>query len=363
MSIKTLVPFILFAALVPLFARGATLHVKGMATVSTSGRGASAKEIASATQTAKINAVERYVAGTNEAEQRNYDLIKGKIAADIDDYVLSSSVVEQNTDKQAKTFTIVLDCDLNISELDNALRSNSAESNTSQSNRSYITFIFVARKQQTIQSFAKEVTNKNSSNVSENGMDMEASSGGKKGYASETNKNITTITGGSVIQRAAKVTYAVTSSDAVNDVISNELSQAGYQVVDAAFIQQLSGGKLSIDSFKKDFTQGNDISASTLMSATLGAQQAKVPYLAYGTLDVGFPGLDSATGLTRVYVTVTAKIYNLTSRFPVTVASIGPEQYAGLGPDADVARTNALKQAADAAARKLVSELDAKGIQ
>lgn len=363
MSMKSLAPFLVLAALLPTLVQGATQHVKGMATVSISDSQASAKEIASATRAAQLNAVQRYVANTNEAEQRNFDLIRGKVAANISDYVLSSSVIEQSADKQAKTFTIVLDCDLNISEIDNLLQSNSAESNTSQSNRSYITFIFVAREQSAIQSFGKEATNKNNSSITENGMDMEAAAGGKKGYASQTNKNSTTTAGSSVIERAAKVTYSVTSSDAVNDVISNELSQAGYQVVDAAFIQQLSGGKLSIDAFKNDFTQGNDISASTLMNATLGAQQAKVPYLAYGTLDVGFPGTDAATGLTRVYVTVTAKIYNLTSRFPVTLASIGPEQYAGLGPNADVARTNALKQAADAAARKLVSELNAKGIR
>ena len=363
MSIKTIVPLIFLSALLPVASLGATQHVKGMATVSISDRNASSSEIAAATNSAKMNAVQRYVANTSEAEQRNYDLVKGKIAANINDYVLSAAVIEQSTDKQAKTYTIVLDCDLNISELDNLLRSNSAETNTSQKNRSYITFIFVAREQSAIQSYAKEATSKKSSNVSENGMDMETASGNKKGYASETNKNITTSSGGSVIQRAAKISYSVTSSDAVNDVISNELTQAGYQVVDAAFIQQVSGGKLSIGAFENDFSKGNDISASTLMNAALGAQQAKVPYLAYGTLDVGFPEKDSATGLTRVYVTVTAKIYNLTSRFPLTVASVGPEQYAGLGPVADVARTNALKLAANAASQKLVSELDAKGIR
>lgn len=363
MSIKSFALLCLLAMLCSPLAYGATQHVKGVATVPIAGKQANANEIATARQAAQINAVDRYVANASEAEQRNYDIIKDKIAANIAEYVLSAAVIEQNTDQQAKTYSLVLDCDLNVSELDNALQSNSAESNTSQTSRSYITFIFAARAQEAIQSFGNEKSTTNNSHVSENGMDMEASEGGKKGYTSETNHNASNTESSSSTRRADKVTYAVTSSDAVNDVISNELSQAGYQVVDAAFIQQLSGGKLSIDAFQNDFSHGNDISASTLMNAALGAQQAKVPYLAYGTLDVGFPGTDSATGLTRVYVTVTAKIYNLSTRFPVTLVSVGPEQYAGLGPDATVARTNALKMAAVAAARKLVAEMNAKGIR
>jgi len=363
MPIRLTVLFAIIFGCMPAASFAATQTIKGMATISiSSSDGPSPSEMAMAMKEAKINAVERYVANTNSAEQRNYDLIKQKVAANIDNYVLSSSIVSQQTDKQAKTYTLVVSSEINVSELENALQANSAVSNTSQSSRSYITFIFVARHQNTVQSFDNEVTKHNNSTTAENGMDMNASTGTKKGYASTTNKYNTVTTGGSVIQRANKVTYTVTSSDAVNDVISNQLSEAGYQVVDAAFVQQMTNGKLNIDSFKSDFVHGNDISPSTLINAALGVQEAKVPYLAYGTLDVGFTDTDPTTGLKRVYVTVTSKVYDLTGRFPVTVASVGPVQYAGLGPSEDVARTNALQLAAKTAADSLVSEMNAKGI-
>ena len=362
MSIKAAVTGIILM-LVPFVILASTQTVKGMATVTiSSSHGPSPSEKAQALQKARINAVERYVADTNDAEQRNYDLVRDKIATNIDDYVLSSTIISENADKDAKTYTVVIASDLNVSRLDNELRANSAVSNTSQSNRSYITFVFVAREQSSIQSFGNQVVKNSKSNVSENGIDTEATAVGKKEYASETNKSGATVTGSSVTQQADKVSYAVTSSDEVNDVISNQLSMAGYQVVDAAFLQQQTNNKLSINAFKTDFSHGDDISPETLSNAALGAQQAQVPYLAYGTLDVGLKNTDQTTGLTRIYVTVTAKVYDLTRRFPVTVASIGPIQYAGLGPSEDVARTNALKLAAQEAAKSLVSEMDAKGI-
>ncbi len=300
MSVKPLLFFAAMMCVIPTISFGATQIVKGMATVSiSSSDGPNATEMAMAMKEAKVNAIERYVANTSVAEQRNYDLIKQAVANNIDDYVLSSSIVSQQKDKTAKTYTLVIASEVNVSELENALQANSAVSNTSQSSRSYITFIFVARRQNTIQSFDNEVTKQNKSATAENGMDMEASAGIKKGYASTANKYSSATTGGSVIQRANKVTYTVTSSAAVNDVISNQLSEAGYQVVDAAFVQQMTNGKLNINSFKSDFVHSNDISPGTLINAALGVQEAKVPYLAYGTLDVGFTGTDPTTGLTE----------------------------------------------------------------
>jgi hypothetical protein len=88
-----------------------------------------------------------------------------------------------------------------------------------------------------------------------------------------------------------------------------------------------------------------------------------IPYLAIGTLDVGMKDTDPATGLTRVYVTVTGKIVSLKKRFPKTVAAVGPIQYAGLGPSQTVARNNALKLAAESAGQTLTQQLNSKGVR
>lgn len=423
MSMKTVVVALLLSA-ISLNGFAGTLQEKGMATVPYGGwMGLTAKVRATALDKAKINAVERYIAHTSAAEQQNYDAVRSRIAAHIDRYVLSSSTLSAAKDKDAKTYTLVISAEVNVSRLDDALQANTAVANTSQTQRSYITFVFVAREQGSIQTFNNQVVQRRSrtvsesvaatgtradaansyasetrhdrgaTDVSENGIDTQAQLGAKEAYASETHHNqraanisatkanagvrintamgststvhgtVVNAVGGSVTQRANDVTYQVTRSGAVNDVISNALSQAGYQVVDAAFVAQRTNGLLNIHAFEHDFGHGNDISAQTLQRAAQGVQEVHIPYLAYGTLDVGIQDTDPTTGLTRVYVDVTAKLYNLTGMFPVTVAAVGPVQYAGLGPNATVARINALKLAAGKAATSLVAEMDAKGIK
>ena len=80
-------------------------------------------------------------------------------------------------------------------------------------------------------------------------------------------------------------------------------------------------------------------------------------------MDVGLPEKDEATGLTRVYVTVTAKVSDLAPKFPKTVASIAGKPYAGLGSNAQVAKQNALNEAATRSASELVDQLRMKGVK
>jgi hypothetical protein len=93
-----------------------------------------------------------------------------------------------------------------------------------------------------------------------------------------------------------------------------------------------------------------------------GLRNAKIPYLTLGTLDIGFANPDPATGLLRVPVTVNAKVLDVSDMIPDTVATVGPVQYAGLGPTEAEAQTNALKLAAQNAAKELISQLNSAGV-
>ena len=65
----------------------------------------------------------------------------------------------------------------------------------------------------------------------------------------------------------------------------------------------------------------------------------------------------------RVAVTVNARVLDVTQTIPDTIASVGPVQYAGVGPTEGEARTNALKLAANNAARELTSQLTNLGLK
>jgi hypothetical protein len=103
--------------------------------------------------------------------------------------------------------------------------------------------------------------------------------------------------------------------------------------------------------------------STTLQSVVSGMRTANIPYVAIGTLDVGMADQDPSTGLARVGVTVNAKIYDVTQTIPDTIASVGPVQFAGMGPTEAEALANALKLAANNAARELISQVTNIGVR
>ena len=111
-----------------------------------------------------------------------------------------------------------------------------------------------------------------------------------------------------------------------------------------------------------DYKVGNDLKASTMQSIAAGMKTAQIPFMALGTLDVGLADKDPQTGMIRVSVSVNARVFDLSSNIPDTIASVGPVQYAGVGPTEEEARGAALKLAANNAARELATQLDNLGV-
>ena len=165
------------------------------------------------------------------------------------------------------------------------------------------------------------------------------------------------------MKRASETTYRLIPSANLNQVFSSTFTRAGFSVKEAAFIEPLTGGKFKVADVEADYQSGNDLKPATLQSIASGMRIAHIPYVALGTLDVGAADKDPATGLVRVSVTVNAKIYDMTQTIPDTKASVGPIQYSGVGPSEDEARGNALKLAANNAARELTSQITAQGVQ
>ena len=64
-----------------------------------------------------------------------------------------------------------------------------------------------------------------------------------------------------------------------------------------------------------------------------------------------------------MFVSVRGQVWSITKKLPRKVASVGPVQFAGLGPNDTVAMRNALILAAKEAGTAIVDQLNAKGIQ
>jgi hypothetical protein len=355
-----LVPILLLACL----AQAEMIRQQGVGQVTYSGWGSPSTDVKNeAVQKAKLSAIDKYTAGFSTAKMINYDKIRATVEGNIDRYITEYKIIDDDTDKEAKRYSVVIDVALNTSLIEVELQKVSAVQNVAADDRSYLSFVFVSREVTMRKAFDARRTERSLQESSTEENEEAYVDGEKMGFANESLKDSVRTTGGSTTQKSDEVEYDVSNAGDINTTMTNVFSSAGYEVVEAEYLQEETSGLVNVDNFIEDFRFGDDISGNTRRDAAKGCRSVGIEYFAIGTLDVGAKDIDSVTGMTRVYVSVNGKVMDLKGRFPKTVASIGPVQYAGLGPDQSVARRNALLQAGESAAKDLVSQLRAKNVK
>ena len=351
----------------------ATISAKGVGSVAFA-TAAGPAEKAEAVRLAKVNALERHFAETDQAQQKNYEGVRGDIVAHIDEYILSTQVLSETEDAATKQYTVVLRAEINDLRLSSKIASSSATAATPAGQRSMLTFLFVTREQAAVQVFDERVSKRvdTSGNADTSAQGSHEGTEGERVKRSEvsthesetattsatTVKSAVVTTGGSATQKADAVSWRVGSATELNSIVTGVFSAAGFEVVEAEFIEGID-----VEAFRTDYSSADNPSPGTLRAAAAGALRAEVPYLVIGTMDVGMRDKDPTTGLNRIYVTVMGKVLDVTGKFPKTVSSVGPIQFAGTGPTDMVARTNALSLAGEKATTQLMSELNAKAVR
>lgn len=348
---------------------------KGMASLSYKGK-ASVELKQQAVNDAKYNALERHIAESNPAKARMFDSKRSEIMSRIDDFILTSTVLSEDDSKDRKTYSVVIRAEVNQARLQNIMNENNGQSQNTLSASKTITFVFVSRMQGSLQQFDERVykradvnvkaSEKNRSNsVSSESENISSSSASiNEGVNSTNNSSLKASgvyeSGGSTTQKADKIEWQVAQSNEVNTSMTGVFSDAGMDVVEAEYVEGESRGLLNLGLIRADFSKGNDIAPQNLRNMVAGVKNAGIYYVATGTLDVGIKERDPVSGNVRVYVTVNGKVLDISGRFPKTISSVGPVQFAGLGPNENVARTNALKLAAEQAAKQMVDELNTR---
>ena len=341
----------------------AEASVKAMGEVKYSGwKSPSAVEEAEARSKARKAAISTWASSQGGSFLKNYDMVRDQVESDAEAYILSESIITEKKDKTSKTYKVVIKAVIDDVRIKNLVSDSSATNQISDEDKSYMTFIFVSRRQTSVQSYDAKVYKRADTTAAEEGLEHEQGVAAGVTYSSETNNSRSVTTGGSQTLKSDKIAYDVASADEINVAMSEVFSTSGFEVVEAEYLEEESEGLISVDAFKDDFRTGNDISGKTRRNAAKGARMLDIPYLAVGTLDIGVKEIDSATGNVRVNVTVTGKMISVKKRFPKTVASVGPVLVAGLGPNQTVAERNALKKAANMAATELVNQLNSKGV-
>lgn len=380
MPLKALFQTIVFA--VALFAAGhagaQVVSSKGMASVIYAGKLKPADRQA-AMRKALFAALQAHVSESSVAKAKVLADRRDEFMGKLDQLVLGSTVLSENDNKDMGSYSVVVRADIDGALLRAELDGGAATAATSPAARSLMATVFVARMQDSVQSFqareyrrvdARAKSSSSGSTVvqTREGESIGASSIGTSDSISRTGSGResfsgTMESGGSTTQKADRIAWKVTTASEVDTAMSGVLSGAGYEVVQAEYVEPQSGGQLSVARIRKDFSTGNDLSADVLRSTVDGVRRASIPLLAYGTLDVGIRDTDPASGLARVTVTVTGKVLDVSGRFPRTLSSVGPVQFAGIGNTETVARTNALTLAAEKAAQVMVDELNVRAVR
>ena len=354
-------------------------QARGKATITYQGAVGSADDKARASMAAQLKAIEIYYAEAGESESENFDGVREKIIANPDRYILESTILAEQDIPDRKQIITSVRISLNVAALRNLVRSGSAVGTARSADKSQLAFVFVSREVASVKSFDDRVYKR----IEETAKGQVAGSRSETGVEGEslgrgqirTNTSVisrgdvsaslarSVETGGSTLKRASDSTYRLIPSANLNQVFTATFTRAGFRVLDAAFVEPATGGLFKVSRVEDDYRSGNDLPSATLQAIASGMRQARVPYVALGTLDVGAADKDPTTGLMRVAVTVNARIFDVTQPIPEVRASVGPVLYSGVGPSEGEARGNALQQAAGNAARELASQVTAQRVQ
>jgi len=321
-----------------------------------------------AVQAAKENALKRHAATFNPAKFRAYQAVEAEILASVDRYVIDATVLDDSVNKDARVYSVVVRATVNEAALDARLNdaggfARQTATQAAAAPATNVSFLFVARETESVKSFAAkntEVRKQESERSAQEAGSMKGRGQNTSASMSESTASMSvTETGGSTERKADQTKYRVRSASDADAAVKEVFAGAGFEVVDYPDVAANCNGT-SEKALRQEFSAADELSGQTRKVAFDAARQCEVSYFAMGTLDVGLPDTDPVTGNKRVYVSVRGQIWNITGKLPRSIVTVGPVQYAGLGPDPEVAMRNALRKAATEGAKVMIDQLNAK---
>ena len=310
---------------------------------------------------AKIEAWKLYTSKFNDAKMKSYLTVKDLFIKNIDQYIQNINIIDKTVDKDTKSIKLVVRVQVNETAVDATLNSLSQASKQGTGKGTQFVFLFVSRTGTTTKSFDNKkitVSKKEKGSASEDKSQQtdEVDASSSKSMSMEK-----TTTGGSTERKKSQTSYEVSSSQDIDSSMGDVLSTAGFEVISYDDVVANCGG-VDKAAVAKEFSQSDDMTTETRKSAINASRDCEVNIFATGTLDVGVPDIDPVSGNKSVYVSVRGQVWSLENKLPRKIASVGPVQFSGLGPDDTVAARNALNLAAKEAAKIIVVQLNAKGI-
>lgn len=275
-----------------------------------------ADERALAESNAKVGLIRKYVNRSLPDFTNNLIEKEAELISSIDDFFITKEIVGETDDEDNNTYSVSIRGTIDEPRLVTFLTEFDPNAK-----RSVITFVFVARENP------------------DHGLPD----------AQRTKKDV--------------VEWRFVPTTAFSAAISQVLVNNRFSVDQAEILEEETNYEFEVADFIADYASGDDISANTLSDSLKGLRgvEPKVDYLAYGTLDIDRSFNDPVTGNVKVAVSVTGRAIAIHLRGR-QVASVGPVQYFGEGATYQIATNNALRSAAESAAKTIAAQLRAQSI-
>ncbi len=319
-----------------------------------------------AVSNAVVNAWKRYTSEFTTAKLSSYKQSQNYFETHLDEFIVDKQIIEQSNDSATNTYSVVVSVSFNDVAVDSKLNEGNNKSGYVgvQGGKSLFGFLFLAREQASVKSFDDRVTSKASLKGEEDKSEDTRLSGTGGRVKTSDERVVTSVTGGNTLRQADEINHRVYSSTDVDTAVSNVLSSNNFEVTSFSDITAQCHGP-SMEQIKKEFSTSDELSSELRLAAVRAAKacDASIRFLAVGTIDVRMADIDPATGNKRTSVSFRGQVWDITSGLSRVVASNGPVQKFGLGPDATSATTDALIRAASEGAAELVNQLNSRKLR
>lgn len=362
---KIIAVTILFIAFVPL-GLSAQQQIEGVGNVELKGgcknnRPTKSSVNETALLAAQKSAIENFVIQSfSKSKQKTFYEKESDILSNPGKFITQYFEAESICNKASRSYTFVILATINEARLGVELEGDAIVANVNSGQKSLIASLFVARKMDVLSSGPS--TKVKNDNVT-NSKSAERSKMAGSSAMTET-KQVSSSTASSssqTITASDKLKFSRWPNQNHATKLMQMLTEGSYEPIASSDIEA-EDQRFSVSSMEKDFIKSGKLSPGSYKNAKDVIQDFGINYFAFGTMDVGPPRKNPDSGLFEVYVTVNGEVKDFNSRFPKTVAAIGPVQFSGQGPDQNTAANNALSKAGTKTGQGIVDALHQKGL-
>jgi len=314
------------------------------------------------------NAFKKYVQNLEASKRTIFISIQDQIYNNLNEYLICETVVhepdlsdkkERKKIKATKQIMVVMRADIDETRLDIEINKSSKVFDSTSVEKSKLAMIFFSRTVVSQREYDAKVTEVTQKTKGVDADEQETDTG----VSSETTETSSTTTGGSKVKKANIVKYKVDDND------TTKLEAGMKQIFTTARFEPSSGRRAvrkNWRKFKKEIVEslesGGGFPEEVQWDIEDILMEKRYNYVVFAIFDVGVSELAAnANDLVNVSLTI-AEITRLGDGDPVSLGTIGGVQGRGEGSDAEMAKSNAINNAAEKTAKELVALINSKGI-